>query len=278
MNQSLPLKQIIEGAILASDVPLTIDKLLQLFDDDPPTKEEVRAALDDLAQDCAGRGYELKQVASGYRFQVKEEYGEWVSRLWKEKPPRYSRALLETLALVAYYQPITRGDIEDIRGVAVSTNIMRTLLERDWVRIVGHRDAPGQPALYATTKTFLDYFNLGNLDELPPLMEIKGLIQPNKALDEQLNQPRTLDLIEPGEQEAPGLGEAELDAVTEQVDTIEENIRRTLTEDSEELPEPEDADEEFASAEAEPNESDQARAGGAVSAASSVPDGDEEPQ
>ena len=193
---TLPLKQIIEGAIFAAERPLTVEQLVQIFEGDIPERSEIRAALKELAQDCEARGFELKQVASGYRFQVKSEYGEWISRLWKEKPPRYTRALLETLALVAYKQPITRGDIEEIRGVAVSTNIMRTLLEREWVRVVGHRDVPGHPALYATTKSFLDYFNLRNLDELPALADIKDLAQlnPELEMEEELIEIRTLEI------------------------------------------------------------------------------------
>ena len=169
MSEIPALKQIIEGAILAADQPLSIDLMIHLFEHEPPTRAEVREALATITEECDGKGFELKEVASGYRFQVKTEYGQWVSRLWDERPPRYTRALLETLALIAYKQPITRGDIEEIRGVTVSTNIMRTLLEREWIRVVGHRDVPGKPAIYATTKSFLDYFNLSSLDELPTL-------------------------------------------------------------------------------------------------------------
>jgi segregation and condensation protein B len=169
----------------------------------------------------------LKQVASGYRFQVRADYGEWVGRLWKEKPPRYSRALLETLALVAYKQPITRGDIEEIRGVAVSTNIMRTLIEREWVRVVGHRDVPGHPALYATTKNFLDYFNLRSLDELPTLAEIRDLTAGVEELEmeEELIEVKTLDLDQEEQEAVAGMDDADLDAVTEKVDNIQQNIR-----------------------------------------------------
>ena len=228
--EGLPLKQIIEGAIMAAETPLSVDQLMQLFEDEAPERADLRQALKEIGDDCEGRGYELKQVASGYRFQVRSDYGEWVSRLWKEKPPRYSRALLETLALVAYKQPITRGDIEAIRGVAVSTNIMRTLLEREWVRVVGHRDVPGHPALYATTKNFLDYFNLRSLDELPSLAEIKDLTRLNEELDleEDLIEMKTLE-VDAGEQEAvSGLADADLDAVSEQVENIRQNIKNLL--------------------------------------------------
>ena len=241
---SLPLKQIIEGAILAAEAPLSIDQLMQLFEDDEPERVDVRDVLQEIEQDCEGRGFELKQVASGYRFQVRSSYGEWVSRLWKEKPPRYSRALLETLALIAYKQPITRGDVEEIRGVAVSTNIMRTLLEREWVRIVGHRDVPGHPALYATTKSFLDYFNLQNLDELPSLSEIKDLTQVNEELDmeDDLIELPSLELDAEEEEALAGMDDADLDAVSDQVDTIQQNIKNLLAADDQEFAEELDED------------------------------------
>ena len=242
--ESLPLKQIIEGAILAAEAPLSIDQLMQLFEDDEPERIDVRDVLQEIEQDCEGRGFELKQVASGFRFQVRSSYGEWVSRLWKEKPPRYSRALLETLALIAYKQPITRGDVEEIRGVAVSTNIMRTLLEREWVRIVGHRDVPGHPALYATTKSFLDYFNLRNLDELPSLSEIKDLTQVNEELDmeDDLIELPSLELDAEEEEALAGMDDADLDAVSDQVDTIQQNIKNLLAADDQEFAEELDED------------------------------------
>ena len=174
--------QIIEAALLAADGPLTVENLFKLFADgeleDENGRKQIRDVLTALEEACGDRGVELIRVASGYRYQAKQDLSAWVSRLWEEKPPRYTRALLETLALVAYKQPVTRGDIEQIRGVGVSQNIMRTLLERDWMRVVGQREAPGRPSLYATTKTFLDYFNLNNLDQLPPLEEIRALIEP----------------------------------------------------------------------------------------------------
>ena len=230
---SLPLKQIIEGAILAAEAPLSIDQLMRLFEGDEPERIDVRDALGEIEQECEGRGFELKQVASGYRFQVKSDYGEWVSRLWKEKPPRYSRALLETLALIAYKQPITRGDVEEIRGVAVSTNIIRTLLEREWVRIVGHRDVPGHPALYATTKNFLDYFDLRNLDELPSLAEIKDLTQANEELDMEDDLIELPSLVVDVEEEeaVAGMDDTDLDAVSDQVDAIQQNIKNLFATD-----------------------------------------------
>jgi segregation and condensation protein B len=173
--EKLPIKEIIEAAILAADGPLSIQQLGDIFEGRSVSKLEIKQALAEIQKSCAGRGFELKKVASGYRFQIRVEYSDWVSRLWKEKTPRYSRALLETLALIAYRQPITRGDIEDVRGVSVTSNIIRTLIERDWIKIVGHREVPGRPALYSTTKAFLDYFNLERLDQLPTLQEIKEL-------------------------------------------------------------------------------------------------------
>lgn len=178
------LRHILEGAILASSQPLTIARMRELFDEDlAPSKEDIQLALESIQADCAARGFELKEVASGWRFQVRENLAPWVSRLWEEKPQKYSRALLETLALIAYRQPITRGDIEEIRGVAVSSHIMKTLMERDWVKVVGHRDVPGRPSLYATTRQFLDYFNLKNLEELPSLSEIRDLDDLNPMLN-----------------------------------------------------------------------------------------------
>jgi segregation and condensation protein B len=154
--------------------------------------------MEAISADCGDRGFELKQVASGYRFQVKQDLSEWVAKLWEDRPPRYTRALLETLALIAYRQPITRGDIEEIRGVGVSANIIRTLLDREWIRVVGHRDVPGRPAMFATTKQFLDYFNLRSLQELPPLSEIKELAQTDQEFDlaDELAQQRVIDLPE----------------------------------------------------------------------------------
>ncbi|PID55072.1 MAG: SMC-Scp complex subunit ScpB [Gammaproteobacteria bacterium] len=171
-----PLPQIFEGALLAAAKPMTVAQLAELFDeDDRPGTEDIRAALAELQESCDGRGFELREVASGFRLQVRQSLSPWIARLSQERPQRYSRALLETLALIAYRQPITRGEIEEIRGVAVSSNIIKTLQEREWVRVVGHRDVPGRPAMYATTRQFLDYFNLKTLDQLPALAEIRDL-------------------------------------------------------------------------------------------------------
>ncbi len=177
------LKNIVEAALLAAGEALSLDNLLNLFPEtEQPTRDALREVLKELAAEYEGRGIELKETASGFRVQTRAEYSEWVSRLWEERPPRYSRALLETLALVAYRQPITRGEIEEIRGVSVSTNIMKALLEREWVRVLGHRDVPGRPAMYGTTRQFLDYFNLKNLNELPTLAEIRDIDSINAEL------------------------------------------------------------------------------------------------
>ena len=173
------LKPIIEAALLASGNPLTVAQLVELFGEEHEvTRELVARTLEALAGDCEGRGVELREVASGFRYQVKQDVHPWLSRMWTERPSRYSRALLETLALIAYRQPITRPEIEQIRGVVVSSNIIKTLEERDWIRVVGHRDVPGRPALFGTTRAFLDYFNLKSLDELPPLSEIRDMEDP----------------------------------------------------------------------------------------------------
>jgi len=220
------LQRIIEAALLAAGQPLSLKKIANLFDvneqfaetkntrsntspkndngsdithaeksdeaeyDDANTplvtNDEIRAALEVIAENCEGRGFELKELGSGWRFQVRQEMAPWINRLWDEKPQKYSRALLETLALIAYRQPITRGDIEQIRGVAVSSHIIRTLVEREWVKVVGHRDVPGRPSLYASTRQFLDYFNLKSLDELPTLGELRDLEELGAALEPEL--------------------------------------------------------------------------------------------
>ena len=194
------VKRVLEGAILASDGPLDRDAMLLLFDENErPSKKGLNEILALLAEDYANRGIELREVSSGFRFQVRKEMGPWVSRLWQEKPPRYSRAILETLALIAYRQPITRGEIEEIRGVAVNTQIVRTLLERNWVRVVGHRDVPGRPAMYATTRQFLDYFDLKSLEDLPPLSEIRDLDKINEELQLEEDKRVAEVLAEQGE-------------------------------------------------------------------------------
>ena len=185
MDQSL-INRIVEAALLAATQPLALAQLHGLFPEDEPAPEgSVEQALQQLADACADRGVELVEVASGYRYQVKADVHAWVARLWTERKTKYTRATLETLALIAYRQPITRGEIEQVRGVAVSSNIIQALEEREWIRVVGHRDVPGKPALFGTTKGFLDYFGLKRLDELPPLSELKdiGELEPQLPLD-----------------------------------------------------------------------------------------------
>lgn len=180
------LKNIVEATLLTAGRPLSIDQLLTLFsEDEMPSRDDIRKVLNDLDDDFSERGVELKQVSSGFRIQVKQDLAPWISRLSEERPVRYSRALLETLALVVYRQPITRAEIEDVRGVAVSTSIIRTMLDRNWIKVVGHREVPGKPALYGTTRQFLDYFNLKSLSDLPPLADIRSIddIQRDLNLD-----------------------------------------------------------------------------------------------
>ena len=193
MDQAL-INRIVEGALLASSQPLTLAQLQELFPEEQPAPPgSVERALEVLREACDGRGVELVEVASGFRYQVTREVHGWVSRLWTERKTRYTRATLETLALIAYRQPITRGEIEQVRGVAVSSNIIQALEEREWIRVVGHRDVPGKPALFGTTRGFLDYFGLKRLDELPPLSELRdiGELEPQLPLgdDGQLAAP-----------------------------------------------------------------------------------------
>ncbi len=181
------LKNILEAALMAMGKPMSVDQLIRLFEgEETPSAGRVKDALKLLQEECEGRGIELKEVATGYRYQSRQDYADWISRLYEEKPAKYSRAYLETLALIAYRQPVTRAEIEEVRGVSVSSYIIKTMLEREWIRVVGHRDVPGRPSLYATTKQFLDYFNMKSLDELPSLAEIKDLdeLNPELALEE----------------------------------------------------------------------------------------------
>lgn len=196
------LKRIIEAAVLAAPQPLTLAQLTDLFGEgEAPPADDLRRALHALQEDSAARGVELIEVASGFRYQVRADVYPHIARLWAEKPPRYSRALLETLALIAYRQPITRGEIEAIRGVAVNSQIVRTLEEREWIRVVGHRDVPGKPALFGTTRAFLDYFNLKSLDQLPPLSALQELPDLEPELDFDGTRARAA-LPAPGEPEA----------------------------------------------------------------------------
>jgi segregation and condensation protein B len=181
-----PMMNVVEAVLLAAGRPVTVEQILELFEEhERPAAEDVSAALAALAERFEGTGIELREVASGWRVQVRTQYADVVSRLWQERPSRYSRALLETLALIAYRQPITRGEIEDIRGVTIASTIMRTLHERNWIRVVGHREVPGRPELLGTTRDFLDYFGLKQLDDLPSLAELQDL----EDLSEQLELP-----------------------------------------------------------------------------------------
>lgn len=191
MNLSDPkqLSTLLEGLLLASGKPLSLERIMELFEEaERPEADVFCKALAILGGSCKGRAFELKEVASGYRLQVRDSFSPWVGRLWEERPQRYSRAMLETLALIAYRQPITRGEIEEIRGVAVNSQIVKTLQEREWIRVVGYRDVPGRPAMFATTKGFLDHFNLKNLDELPPLAALRDL-EPEPVLAQDDDDP-----------------------------------------------------------------------------------------
>jgi segregation and condensation protein B len=218
MTDEDKLKQIVEAALLAAGRPLDLDQLQSLFPEpEMPEKKRLREVLAELTGDYQGRGIEIAEVGSGFRIQVRAALSPWISKLWAERPPKYSRALLETLALIAYRQPITRGEIEDVRGVSVSSNIIKTLTEREWVRVVGHRDVPGKPALYATTREFLDYFNLKSLNELPTLAEIRDLDSINRELD--LVDPDRLQAEEPDTIASPE--ESDTIESQEEADTIE---------------------------------------------------------
>ena len=204
------IKHVVEAALLGAGRPLSLDQLGELFEatSGDVERKTIRAALQELGNDYRGRGIELREVASGYRIQIRQSMTFRLAPLWEQRAPRYSRAMLETLALIAYRQPVTRGDIEQVRGVSVSTNMVRTLLERGWIRVVGRRDVPGKPALYATTKEFLDYFGLKKLDDLPPLSEIRDLDDLNVALElpEPVLQAELPDLAAPEDPDSTGTG------------------------------------------------------------------------
>ncbi len=237
MNLSEPkdLASLLEAFLLASGKPMSIERMAELFEEaERPAPALLRKALEVLDRSCKGRAFELKEVATGYRLQVRERFSPWVGRLWEERPQRYSRALLETLVLIAYRQPITRGEIEDIRGVAVNSQIVKTLLEREWVRVVGHRDVPGRPAMFATTKQFLDHFNLKNLDELPPLAVLREMEPEPLPVDvEDAPVPAALQARADLEQESEGPREqtsfrtllAELDSMETGLKTDFEDLR-----------------------------------------------------
>ena len=220
MNE-VELKRIIEAVLFSSDEPMDMKRLMGLFPEDGhPGRDAIKAALESIKKDCEDRSIELKEVKSGFRFQVRQTYADWVAKLWEERPARYSRAAMETIALIAYRQPITRAEIEEVRGVSVSTQIIKTLMERDWVKVVGHRDVPGKPALYATTKNFLDYFNLKSLEDLPTLAEIRDIDSINAELD--LTMPDNSDELVADEQQSSEPASDELSA--EQAPQLEETV------------------------------------------------------
>lgn len=226
---SLEIKSIFEAVVMAADAPVSFERLQSLFAApalEPPTREALEAVLAALREDYAARGVELVEVAGGYRFQTRARYAEWVNRLWEERKPRYSRALLETLAIIAYRQPITRGEIEAIRGVAVSTGIIKTLHDREWIKVVGHRDVPGRPAIYATTRQFLEYFNLTSLAALPTLAELKDFEDVNADLFAALDgggpsiESRTVEVAETSVDEVePELAEDALESDGDDAET-----------------------------------------------------------
>ena len=214
------IKHVIEAAMLAAGRPLSIDRLQALFGArEAPERQDIRAAIVELQAEYQERGIEIIEVGSGFRIQIRASMTHQLEKLWEERPPRYSRALLETMAIIAYRQPVTRGEIEDIRGVAVSTNIVRTLLERNWIKVVGHRDVPGKPAMFGTTREFLDYFGLKKLDDLPPLSELKDFDKLNVQLDlpdgdlaEQPDNVASLDQARAAAQEDDDVTDADIDA------------------------------------------------------------------
>jgi len=243
------IKYFVEAALLAAGRPLSVDQLQGLFDGRmAPEKSEIRAAIKELEEDYEPRGITIGEVASGFRLQIKSSMADRLQKLWEERPPRYSRALFETLALVAYRQPITRGEIEEVRGVSVSSNIIRTLMEREWVRVVGHRDVPGRPEMFGTTKTFLDYFSLKRLDDLPPLADLADW----ESLRVQLNLPEVeedtstevppapdLPILYPEEEESEQQDDA--DAMSDsEIDEVNQRIPELMASgDSDEDPEDE---------------------------------------
>ncbi len=222
MNED-ELKKILQAVIYAADEPMSLNRLVSLFSEEGhPGRDAIKTAISQLQEETADHSIELKQVGSGYRYQVRQKYAEWVSKLWEERPARYSRASLETLALMAYRQPVTRAEIEEVRGVSVSSNIIKAFIERDWIKIVGHRDVPGKPALYATTKGFLDYFNLGSLEDLPSLAEIRDIDSINEKLELSLPGENTEMVIDEENQELiDDEGTDEASAETETAETNE---------------------------------------------------------
>ncbi|PZW59647.1 segregation and condensation protein B [Pseudomonas sp. URMO17WK12:I6] len=254
MNLTEPreLAPLLEAFLLASGKPQSLERLFELFEEgERPEPAVFKKALTILGKSCDGRAFELKEVASGYRLQIREKFAPWVGRLWEERPQRYSRAMLETMALIAYRQPITRGEIEDVRGVAVNSHIVKTLLEREWIRIVGYRDVPGKPAMFATTKAFLDHFNLKNLDDLPPLAELRELEpEPMLEFDDAPVPAGLQELADASAEPEEPKEETSFHTLLLELDTMEEGLKTdfddllrdgelTETEEVSEQPEPE---------------------------------------
>ncbi len=248
MNLTEPreLAPLLEAFLLASGKPQSLERLFELFEEgERPEPAVFKKALTLLGKSCEGRAFELKEVSSGYRLQIREKFSPWVGRLWEERPQRYSRALLETIALIAYRQPITRGEIEDVRGVAVNSNIVKTLLEREWIRVVGYRDVPGKPAMFATTKAFLDHFNLKNLEDLPPLAELREM-EAEPVLDFD-DAPQSLQELadasaEPEEEKEETSFHSlllELDSMEEGIKTDFDDLLRDAVDGEAPVPEPE---------------------------------------
>jgi len=233
LNEPRDLAPLLEAFLLASGKPQSLERLYELFEEgERPEPPVFKKALTLLGKSCDNRAFELKEVATGYRLQIREKFAPWVGRLWEERPQRYSRALLETMALIAYRQPITRGEIEDVRGVAVNSNIVKTLMEREWIRIVGYRDVPGKPAMFATTKAFLDHFNLKNLDELPPLADLREMeSEPVLEFDDapvpahlQALADASLEVDPDAEPEAPR-DETSFRSLLAELDTMEQGLK-----------------------------------------------------
>ncbi|OAB53885.1 segregation and condensation protein B [Pseudomonas thivervalensis] len=250
MNLTEPreLAPLLEAFLLASGKPQSMERLFELFEEgERPEPAVFKKALTLLGKSCEGRAFELKEVASGYRLQIREKFSPWVGRLWEERPQRYSRAMLETMALIAYRQPITRGEIEDVRGVAVNSHIVKTLLEREWIRIVGYRDVPGKPAMFATTKAFLDHFNLKNLDDLPPLAELREL-EPEPMLEfDDAPVPQGLqELADASAEPEEPKEETSFHSLLLELDTMEEGLKTDFDDLLREGPGPESESDELA--------------------------------
>lgn len=249
MNLTEPreLAPLLEAFLLASGKPQSMERLFELFEEgERPEPAVFKKALTLLGKSCEGRAFELKEVASGYRLQIREKFAPWVGRLWEERPQRYSRAMLETMALIAYRQPITRGEIEDVRGVAVNSHIVKTLLEREWIRVVGYRDVPGKPAMFATTKAFLDHFNLKNLDDLPPLAELREL-EPEPMLEfDDAPVPQGLqELADASAEPEEPKEETSFHSLLLELDTMEEGLKTDFDDLLREGPGPEDESDEL---------------------------------